>query len=241
MIPSGRSPSLSARRVGRAVRGEGERRLAEAMTYNSLVSDTEVYADRHDSQFVDQIPRFVMLAENRLASEGRGLGNLKAVVDTFVAGNPVVAKPQRWRETISWNFGLTNSADALRNFLLPREYGFCRVYAPPGTLGSPKYYADYDANNWLVVLTPLLAYPFELLYYERWEPLDATHQTNWLTINAPQLLLYATLLEAAPFLKNYKEQAQTWQAAYDRSMAIVFGREEGRRAMVGDKTQQVQG
>lgn len=215
--------------------------MSVSMTYATLVADAELYADRHDSQFIAQIPSFVALAENRLASEGRGLGNLKAVTSTFTAANPIVAKPQRWRETVSWNFGLTNTADALRNFILPRTYEFARVYAPPGTLGSPKYYADYDADNWLVVLTPLLAYPFELLYYERWEPLDATHQTNWLTINAPQLLLYATLLEAAPFLKNYNEQAKTWQAAYDRSMAIIFGREEGRRAMVGDRTQQVQG
>lgn len=213
--------------------------MAVAQTFASLVDDVQVYAERSDAPFISKIPTLVMLAENRLASEGRGLGNIRAVTDVFMASNPVVAKPARWRETTNWNWGLTNDASALRNFLLPRTYEFCRLFSPPGTLGLPKYYADYDYDRWLVVPTPSAAFPYELLYHERWEPLDATHQTNWLTINAPQLLLYATLLEAAPFLKN-PDKVKEWQALFDRAMAAVFGKEEQRRATVGDRTQAVQ-
>jgi len=39
--------------------------MAEGMTYDSLVSDVELYAERHDAEFIDQIPRFIMMAENR--------------------------------------------------------------------------------------------------------------------------------------------------------------------------------
>lgn len=215
-------------------------RLAETLTYDTLVTDIQQYAERQDADFVSRIPRFLMYAENRLAAEGRGLGNTRAVTGAFTATNPVVAKPARWRETISWNWGLTNDAAAERNFLVPRTYEFCRVYAPPGSLGSPKYYADYDADNWLVVQSPLAAYPFEILYYERWVPLDATHQTNWLTINTPQLLLYSSLLEAQAYVKN-KDKVAEWQGFYDRSMGVSFSVEEGRRAKIGDRTQQVQG
>ncbi len=38
----------------------------------------------------------------------------------------------------------------------------------------------------------------------------------------PQLLLYATLLEATPFLKN-DARIQTWQTLYDRALAAVSG------------------
>ena len=36
---------------------------AEALTYDSLVSDVQVYSERSDDVFVNQIPRFIMLAE----------------------------------------------------------------------------------------------------------------------------------------------------------------------------------
>ncbi len=52
--------------------------------------------------------------------------------------------------------------------------------------------------------------------------LDEDSQTNWLTENAPEVLLYGTLLEATPFLKN-DERIPVWQNMYDRSAAMLNG------------------
>jgi len=62
----------------------------------------------------------------------------------------------------------------------------------------------------------------EILYYEQPRFLDNETQTNWLTEYAPDLLLYATLLEATPFLKN-DERMQMWQATYDRAAQSLSG------------------
>jgi hypothetical protein len=78
----------------------------------------------------------------------------------------------------------------------------------------PKFYADYDYTHWLVAPTPAAAYDFEVLYYERVQPLDSSNQTNWFTIYAPQALLYGSLLQAMPFLKN-DERMGMWQQQYD--------------------------
>jgi hypothetical protein len=43
-----------------------------------------------------------------------------------------------------------------------------------------------------------------------------------LTEYAPDLLTYATLLEATPFLKN-DERIATWQAMYDRAAQALNG------------------
>jgi hypothetical protein len=67
-----------------------------------------------------------------------------------------------------------------------------------------------------------VAYPFEILYYELPPLLDDVTQTNWLTEYAPQLLLYGTLLEATPFLKN-DERITTWQNYYDRAAGMLNG------------------
>lgn len=197
--------------------------MAEAMTYTSLISDVQIYVDRTDEPFVSQIPRFVMLAENRLASEVRGLG-----VQQYVTGNlngNTLAKPARWRETISFNF--TNGAGE-RVFLYPRTYDYCRAFWPdPEVTDLPRYYADYAYEHFLIVPTPSTGAAFELAYYERPEPLSDSNQTSWFTQYAPQLLLYATLLEAQPFLKR-PERIAEFQALYDRALQGV-AQESSRR------------
>ena len=186
--------------------------MAEVLTYTSLLSDVQTYCERSDAPFVTQVPRFVMLAENRLASEIRGLGFQKYV--TGALNSNTFPKPERWRETVSFNITVANQ----RIFLQPRSYDYCRAFTPdPSVTGTPRYYADYEYEHFLVVPTPVVAVPFELSYYERPEPLSAVNQTNWITQYAPQLLLYATLLEAQPFLKR-PDLSQVWQAAYDRAL-----------------------
>jgi hypothetical protein len=62
------------------------------------------------------------------------------------------------------------------------------------------------------------------LYYELPQPLDDANQQNWLTNYAPNLLLYACLLEATPFLKN-DERIATWQSMYDRFAQATSGQD----------------
>jgi hypothetical protein len=81
----------------------------------------------------------------------------------------------------------------------------------------------------MVAPTPDAAYNFEVLYYERIQPLDATNQTNWFTIYAPQALLYGSLLQAMPFLKN-DERMPMWQQQYDAIMQTLIAEDKLRVA-----------
>jgi len=102
-----------------------------------------------------------------------------------------------------------------------RKYEYLREYAPdPTASGTPKFYCDYDYTHWLVAPTPAGAYPFEVIYYERVQPLDSSNQTNWFTIYAPQALLYGSLLQAMPFLKN-DARLPMWQAQYSAIVASL--------------------
>lgn len=184
---------------------------ASVMTYDSLVSDIQQYLERSDDATVAQIPRFVMLAEQVIASQIKFLGNLTVNTSAMVVASDTISKPARWHKTVSINI----TVGGVRNPVLLRKYEYLREYAPnPATLGMPKFYADYDYTNWLVAPTPDVAYDFEVLYYERVQPLDSSNQTNWFTIYAPQALLYGSLLQAMPFLKN-DERMGMWQQQYD--------------------------
>lgn len=207
--------------------------MPSTMTYTSLLEDISVYAERTDTTFTAQRPRFVMLAENRIASEVRGLGSMNVVSAQLTVDNPVLVKPDRWRETVS--FQLTSETTGKpRKLLSPREPQYLRAFWPdPAQSGEPRYYADYDFEHFMLAPTPDLPYAFELTYYERPLPLSELNETNWFTENCPQLLLYACLLEAQPFLK-LDGRTQQFQALYDRAVQAL-GNESMRR--MSDTTQ----
>jgi hypothetical protein len=107
--------------------------------------------------------------------------------------------------------------------VFPRAYEYLRQYWPnPTPTDTPRFYADYDYSHWLISPTPDAAYPFEVLYYELPPLLDDSNQTNWFTEYAPNVLLYASLLEATPFLKN-DDRIPVWEGFYNRSIAALNG------------------
>lgn len=201
--------------------------MTTATTYTSLKQDVTRYLERGDTEASDpdvyeQIPRLINLAERRCARELKIQGFIVPVTGAFIAGQSVYAKPDRWRDTVSINFG-TGASNNTRNPLYTRSYEYLRMVHPdPTETGVPEFYADYDDNHWLVAPTPDDTYPFEVLYYALPPLLSESNQTNYLTEQAPDLLLYATLLEATPFLKN-DERIQTWQNFYDRAAAMLNG------------------
>lgn len=195
------------------------------MTFNELQSDVRNYLERGASAAVDpivyeQIPRLITLAERNISRQLKVQGFLVAATGTLQAGLAVYPKPDRWRDTVSINIG-TGTGNNTRTPVFARSYEYVRAYWPDETQeGTPAFYADYNYTNWVFAPTPDADYPFEVMYYELPALLSDVNQTNWLTDYAPQLLLYGTLLEATPFLKN-DERIGVWQQFYDRALASL--------------------
>lgn len=201
--------------------------MSYSMTYTSLLEDVRRYLERGftaetDIIVYEQLPRLITLGERRIARELKIEGFIRAVQTPLQIGLAVYLKPDRWRDTVS----MTLNGQPI----FARSYEYCRSYWPDeAQTGTPQFYADYDYQHWLLAPTPNAASTLEILYYEQPRLLDEEFQTNWLTEYAPDLLLYATLLESAPFLKN-DERIQTWQAMYDRAAQAISG-EDLKRIM----------
>lgn len=201
--------------------------MATAMTFTSLKQDVQRYLERGDTLASDpivfeQIPRLINLAERRIARELKIEGFINVVTGTLSAGQSVYPKPDRWRDTVSISIGTGATLDN-RKVLFARVYEYLRSYWPNALeTDTPLFYSDYDYSHWLLAPTPDAEYPFEILYYELPPLLDESVQTNWITEYAPQLLLYGTLVEATPFLKN-DERIPVWQNMYDRAAAMLNG------------------
>jgi len=187
---------------------------AYVMTYNNLVTDIASYLERTDAATIAKIPTFIGLTEQRIATQIKLLGNLSVQQSTMITGTNIIDKPARWHKTVSMNITVAGR----RRPVLLRAYEYLREYWPdPAAQDVPKFYCDYDYTHWMVAPTPDAAYVFEILYYERIQPLDSANQTNWFTIYAPQAMLYGSLSEASMFLKNY-DKAKEYGAQFDLSM-----------------------
>ena len=201
--------------------------MSYSMTYDSLLVDLRRYLERgftaeSDAIVYEQLPRLITLGERRIARELKIQGFIRAVQTPLQVGVAVYLKPDRWRDTVSMT---VNGSP-----IFARSYEYCRNYWPDeAETAAPQFYADYDYQHWLLAPTPNAADTLEVLYYEQPRFLGEDFQTNWLTEYAPDLLLYASLLEATPFLKK-DERVQLWQAMYDRAAQALSG-EDLKRIM----------
>lgn len=196
-----------------------------ALTYDSLVTTVLEYLERSDQATIDRIPTFITLCEFEIAQQIKTLGQQQVVTSNLNVGNPVVAKPARWRKTVSMTY--FDPVSNTRKPILLRKYEYLRTYWPDAAAtGAPLYYSDYDYDHWLIAPTPDASYDFEVLYYERLEPLSSGTQTNWLTRNAPNAMLYGTLLQAMPYLKN--DQRQIFQQKYIEALQVLKAEDQSR-------------
>jgi len=196
------------------------------LTYARLVEQLKSYGERTDDAFVNSIPLFIMLAENRLATEMKQQG-FQAVVTGQLPPSNIMPKPSFWKESISFGY----MVDGRFQQLYLRSLEWCRAYWPvtANTTNAPMYYADYNISHFYLAGTPSHAADFELVYYARLDPLTEEHQENWMTLNAPQALLYAALLEAAIWKKNAGDIAQM-QASYGQAMGALLAENRERLA-----------
>lgn len=208
--------------------------MPTAMTFTSLQSDLRGYLERGDGTdptVFNQLPRLINLAEREIAQRLKILGFITPMISQLVAGQCVYAKPDRWRRTVSMNYGVATVADPTQNSRVPiytRTLEYCQRYWPnQALLGAPKFVSDYDYQHWLVVPTPALAYPWALNLYMIPPLLDATCQTNWTTNYAPNCLLYRALLEATPYLKN-DERIPVWEKLYEEQIASLQAQDLSR-------------
>lgn len=73
-------------------------------------------------------------------------------------------------------------------------------------------------SKWLLRPTCDTSYTLDIQVYQYSPDLDGIiYSSNWLTLNAPEVLLYGTLLESTPYLKD-DSRIGTWQGFYNDAL-----------------------
>ena len=193
---------------------------AYVQTYDNLVADVINYMERDDAEFVAQIPALIGLAESAIAAELKTLLQLIVVETNILAAQDILEKPTRWRKTVSMK---VNGKP-----ILIRSQDYVAQYQSESDPGQPKYYAEYDYNNWAIAPVPDASYPVEIIYYSLVQPLDSTNQTNLFTQQCPQAMLFGTLLQAQGYLKAI-DKLPIWKSYYTDSLAALKKEDNSRR------------
>lgn len=80
------------------------------------------------------------------------------------------------------------------------------------TAGTPKFYY-LTANQLEFYPSPDQTYSISMLYSARVPNLSDTDDTNWLLTQNPDILLYGSLVQSAPYLQN-DERVAVWGSMY---------------------------
>jgi hypothetical protein len=185
--------------------------------------------ERNDVQFVAQIPSLIGLAESAIAAELKTYLQLTVVETTLAQNQVILAKPARWRKTVSMK--------ANGRPILLRSQDYIAQYQSESTPSDVKYYGEYDYNNWAFAPAPAEDTAIEIIYYSEIQPLDSSNQQNLFTREAPQAMLFGTLLQAQGYLKAL-DKLPVWKQYYTDSLAALKKEDNSRRIDRNTSTQE---
>ncbi len=175
-----------------------------SFTYTTLKTAIQDYVESTETSFVSNLPTFITTAEERILKNVQLDDFRKNQVGDLVKDQPYLESPEKYLAPFS--MAVIDSSNNY-NFLLLKQVSFIRDFTPnASTTGLPKYYAEFDDNTFILAPTPDSTYTVELHYYYRPDSLITTtgNETTWLSKNAPNAMLYGSLVEACTYLKNYE-------------------------------------
>ena len=206
-----------------------------AYTLSNLQDDIRNYTEVDDSVFSTTIlDTIIKNAENRIYRESDSDDNRFYATSNLQSGSRYVTIPSDLRSIRYVQLKDTTVSQNVQSFLEKKETSYMATfYDTPGTAqGLPKYYANWDANFWVVPPTPNANYEITLAYVKQPDTITSgTPSTSgtYLSNKYQDLLLYAALVEAYGYLKGPTDMLQYYEQSYRRALASYSIEQQGRR------------
>ena len=144
---------------------------------------------------------------------------------TATLDTPYFAVPSDWKETIRFQLN-TNPVTPLV-FVTPEQ--LLEDSQKYNSGNQPMFYTTIG-QQFEVLPQPAGSYEAELLYYANIPSLSDGAPTNWLLTESPDIYLYATLIQSAPYLKE-DERTAIWTSLYEKLVEDMRVADE--RARIG--------
>ena len=197
--------------------------------YSDLLSNVRNYTETDSTVLTDAIiQQFIESTEDKLRRTVDLNYYRRYDTATLTINNPFLPLPGDWEAT---RYLQLIDANDNRTFFIQKNISFMNEYAPNRTstaAGTPKYYADYDFDTHMLAPTPNAALTVELAYTYKPPVLSSTTTSNWVSQNAPNVLLYGCILEALGYLKGPADMIQYYDKMYNQSVQALATYEMGR-------------
>jgi len=178
-------------------------------TYTELKASIADWLNRTD--LTTTIPDFISLAEAQME---RTLRTRQMIVRANASfDSEYGAVPDDFLETKSLKLTSTNPLTPLA-FLSIDDMDAARSHYTAS--GRPRFFSVVG-GQFRISPTPDAAYTTELIYFAKLAKLSSTVASNWLLTSSPDIYLYGSLLQAAPYLQD-DARIQVWATLYERAL-----------------------
>ena len=209
-----------------------------AYTLTNLRTDIRNYTEVEDSVLSDSVlDTIIKNTENKIYREADSDDNRFYATSQLVTGNRYVTIPSDLRFI---RYAQLKNASGDQVFLEKKDTSYMAAYNDTaGTQsGFPKYYANWDAEFWVVAPTPDSTYEITLAYVK--QPISLTNTTQpsaapaatngtYVSNKYQDLLLYGCLVEAYGYLKGPADMLQYYMQAYQKALQSYAIEQQGRR------------
>ena len=186
-------------------------------TYTTLKSAIQDYTENTESTFVADLAIIIQQAEDRIVKSVELPNFRKNVTGSFTNGNQYLTAPDDYLYPFS--LAVLDSSSNY-SYLISTDVSFIReAYPSAASTGVPKHYAQFDDNSFIVGPSPNADLNVELHYYYIPTSISASADgTSWLGTNAPELLLYASLIEAYTFMKGEPDIMANYEKRFQEAL-----------------------
>lgn len=189
-----------------------------SFTYGQLKQALQDYLETSETTFVNNLPLFIRLSEERILKNVQLSLFRKNVTANATVGNQYLSCPTDFLAPFSLSYTDAGNDKVFTEF---KDVSFIQEYAPDAAVtGAPKYYAQFDNENFILGPAPNSAYTMELHYFYRPASLTAGSDsgTTWLSINAELTLFYGAMVEAYIFLKGDPDMMASYDKRFQESL-----------------------
>jgi hypothetical protein len=188
-----------------------------SFTYDQLKQAIQDYTENSETSFVANLPLFIRAAEERILKNVQLDLFRRNQTAALTQANPYLNCPSDFLAPFSLSYTLNNE----KTFVEFKDVSFVQTYSPNATTqGLPKYYAQFDVDNFLVGPTPNANLDAELHYLYRPTSITAGAGggTTWISTNGELALLYGSLVEAYIFMKGEADVMQQYNQRFGEAM-----------------------
>lgn len=191
-----------------------------SFTLATLKTAIQNYTENDETTFTSTLDTFIKNTEERILKNTHLDIFRKNVTGTMTSSSQYLSKPTDYLST----FSLSITSSSVKTFLDFKDVNFIQTFNPnSSTTGTPRYYASFNENTFLIGPTPDSNYSSELHYYYRPASLTAGSDsgTTWLSENATQAMLYGSLVEAYTFMKGEPDVLQEYEKRFSEAMVSI--------------------